>query len=175
MKNSIILSLLGVGLMFVAGGAQAQALLEHAFHSNAVNHCQAFTPGVSNTVRNRVVGVENVGSAPVPVACAFQSEESLIYTLPTELTIHMSNTSAVPVSISCTMLVGYFGEPSQYAVTKTASVPAGSLRGSFVQFTAADNPAPLALTLGDQLIGVNCTLPPGGGLNETELEWNEIL
>ncbi|MGH6610636.1 MAG: hypothetical protein ACRECQ_10285, partial [Burkholderiaceae bacterium] len=73
-----------------SGSVSAQALFDHSFRSNAVNYCQAFTPGSSNTIRNRVIGVENVGSASVAVACAFHSHESLIYTLPRQLTIHTS-------------------------------------------------------------------------------------
>jgi hypothetical protein len=175
MKHLLLSALTCGAVVGFAGATQAGALLEHASHSNAVNHCQAFTPGPSNTIRNRVIGVENIGAAPVAVACAFHSLESLLYTRPREVTIYTSNTGASPVTVNCTMLVGHFGEAGAYAVNRTVDVPANAQRGPHVRFSAADNPAPLSPTLGDHLVGVNCTLPFGGGLNETELVWDEIL
>ncbi len=122
-----------------------------------------------------MIGVENVGSEPVAVACSFQSQEALVYTQPKRLQIYTSNTSLQPIAIACTMLVGYFGEPDLYLVTKSVNVAAQTFRGPVIEFDAGDNPAPLSVTLGDSLIGVNCTLPAGGGLNETKLSWSEIL
>ena len=174
--NRFLLPTLACGLVLgPTGSANAGLLLEHAFHSNAVNYCQAFTPGPSNTVRNRVVGVENIGAAPVAVACAFHSQESLLYTEPRELTLFVSNTGSATISINCTLLVGSFGEPGAYAVSRSATVAGNSVPGQFIRFTAADNPTPAATTLGSQLVGVNCTLPPGGGINDTELVWDELL
>lgn len=174
MRTLLLSVLLSAGLLH-SGPSSAQLLLQHAVRSNAVNHCQAFTPGPSNTIRNRVVGIENVGVAPVTVACAFASHDSIIYTLPTSLRVYTSNATSQPASVSCTLLSGYFGESDAYAVTKTVTVPPATVRGPWIEFNSSDNPVPLSITLGDTLLGINCTLPPGVGLNETNLTWAELL
>ena len=68
---------LAVATVFTAMGAQAasQAYINDA---NAPARCQAFTPGPTNTVRNRVTGSENIGAA-MNVACAFENVSSLDY------------------------------------------------------------------------------------------------
>jgi hypothetical protein len=73
--NTFKLCLLAVvsGLSLHPGHARAVVLTHHLF-ANGVDFCQAFTPGPANTIRNRVVGPENVGTAPINVACDFFSE-----------------------------------------------------------------------------------------------------
>ena len=63
MNNGLKLGLLSVaaGLAMHAGNANAEVAM-HTFSGNAVNYCQAFTPGPANTIRNRVIGAENIGS-----------------------------------------------------------------------------------------------------------------
>ena len=74
MNNGLKLGLLSVaaGLAMHAGNANAELAL-HTISGNAVNYCQAFTPGPANTIRNRVVGSENVGPNAMNVACNFHS------------------------------------------------------------------------------------------------------
>jgi hypothetical protein len=139
--------------------------------ANAVDHCQAFTPGPANTIRNRVVGAENVGTANMNVACNFSSMTNgapggkpphLLY-------MYFSNNSASDITISCTLLTGYQGDSNTYAVTKSAAVPAHAVNTGFLSWAAADNPNASATDLGSYLIGINCTLPPGGVINDTYL------
>ena len=164
-----------LGLAFAASNAGA-TMADHNIDSNAVNYCQAFTPGPANTIRNRVVGAENVGTANMNVACNFSSlwngDENT--SNPTSVQIYFSNTSTADITISCTMLTGWQGASDSYAVTKSVLVPAkaNSDDGYNLQWTAVDNPTPDATDLGNALIGINCVLPPHGVLNDSYVDWN---
>lgn len=170
-----------LGLMSVAAGLALQsgnadaAVANHVLRSNAVNYCQAFTPGPANTIRNRVVGSENVG-ATMNVACNFHSvvNGAAGVTPPTsvELWFANNNTSGT-ITVSCVMLTGYQGQASAYAVSKTTvAIAAGGVDQAPLTWTTADNPTAGATSLGNYLIGVNCTLPTGAVINDTYLTWN---
>lgn len=65
------LALITLATGMVLQSAPAHAIVTgHSVVGNAVNYCQAFTPGPANTIRNRVVGAENIGP-PIAVACDF--------------------------------------------------------------------------------------------------------
>lgn len=175
MNNSIKLALstLVVAMAMQSGTANA-AIAGHVFRSNSVNYCQAFTPGPANTVRNRVVGAENVG-AQMNVACNFHSETNggAGSAPPRSVQIYFSNNSSAAISISCTLLTGYQGQASGYAVTKTVAVPAGSQAVNSLAWSQADNPTAGATSLGNQFVGINCTLPTGAVMNDTYLVWDQ--
>jgi hypothetical protein len=145
-------------------------LATYEYSSNAVNHCQAFTPGPANTIRNRVVGSENVGTAPMNVACNFGTmyNGAAGATPPTSVYVYFSNTSSAAITINCTLLTSYMGSSSAYTVSKSVEVPANSTGADeSLSWTAADNPEEGATNLGDYLIGINCSLPHGGVINDT--------
>lgn len=177
MNNTLKLGLLvaAIGVALPMGSADA-AVVQHTFRSNAVNYCQAFTPGPSNTIRNRVVGAENVGASPIAVACNFHSMTNGTGTSPTGVEMWFSNNSAAPIQITCTLLTGWQGQggTNQYTVTKTTGmIPGGGTVQDFLFWGVADNPNAGATTLGSNLIGINCTLPTGGVLNDSYLNWNQ--
>lgn len=175
MRNSAKTCVLAAALVTTVAAMDAKAVvLEHSFSANAVNVCAAFTPGITNTIRNRVVGVENVGP-PLAVACSFQSMNNILSSDPKRLVLFFSNTSASGFEINCTLLSSSFDSPGGYIVNKSVAVPAGSISAHSIEFTAADNPTPLATTLGSRLLGVNCTLPTGGFINETRVYWDELI
>lgn len=172
-KLGLLVAALGFGL---AAGNAGAVVADHYFDSNAVNYCQAFTPGVTNTIRNRVVGAENIGTANITVACNFSSmwNGADSTTNPTSVQIYFSNNSTANITISCTLLTGWQGAPDTYTVTKSVLVPAKATSddGYNLQWTADDNPADGASDLGNALIGINCVLPPHGVLNDTYVDWN---
>lgn len=162
MNNMIKAGLLTVGLGLTLQASDANAgIANYTSFSNAVNYCQAFTPGPSNTIRNRVIGSQNIG-APIAVACNFQT---MINGAPGSTTLQrinlsFSNGAAAAATVSCTLLTGTsagIGGGANYAVTKSVVVHPGSASG--ITFATADNPTPGATDLGHVLVGVNCTLP----------------
>lgn len=175
MQPTFKLALLSVAACLALNAEDAAAgVTQHSSVANAVNYCQAFTPGPANTIRNRVVGSENVGPNTMNVACNFHSVNNgaLTATNPTSLWMYFSNNSGAPITISCTLMTGWQGSPTAYAVTKSVEVGAGSQAVKFLNWTAVDNPTPGATDLGNRLVGVNCTLPVGAVINDTYVNWN---
>lgn len=177
-------SMLKMGLMTLAIGAafhsanSVAAFSHHEMASNAVNYCQAFTPGVSNTIRNRVIGSENVGTAPIAVACNFHlpvndgDPNGLAAQQPDQVFMGLKNGTASDITVACTLLTGSpdFGLGAAYSVTKNVVVPANS--SNFAAFSAADNPTAGATTLGNYVVGINCMLPPHVTMTFTDLAWS---
>lgn len=175
MKTTVLIAAIAgaTGLLGLPVQANA-AVATHLRVANAVDNCQAFTPGPSNTIRNRVTGAENVGSVPIAVACNFGTSwnGASSNTKLTEVDLFFTNESGAAVTISCTLLTGggahVTGGPA-YAVTKTLNLP--NAYSSQLNWTTADNPTSGATDLGNWMVGTNCTLPPGVTLNTTQVVW----
>lgn len=178
MNSAIKFGLLATGMGLAMHMADAQAIVaSHYFISNAVNYCQAFTPGPANTIRNRVVGAENVGTTPIALACDYHTMQNGAAgaTVPTDLYIYFANDNAsgTTLTVTCTLLTGYQGQSSAYTVTKTTNAIAGGGTAQVgLSWHAADNPTSGATDLGNSRIGINCTLPPGAVANASYLYWN---
>ena len=172
MKAGLLVS--GLGFAMAASNAQA-ALSQHEFDGNSINYCQAFTPGPANTIRNRAVGAENVGSVPINMACSWHSTfGDSGATNPTSLDVYFYNNSSAAMTVTCSMFNGYQsqGGTGQYLSTKTtASIAPGKQVDIFWDKT--DNPNTGATDLGNNLININCTLPPGAVANDTYLYWTQ--
>lgn len=172
--------MLKMGLMTLAiaaafHSAESKAAVTYqVVWSNAVNYCQAFTPGISNTIRNRVIGSENVGAASIAVACnlaSFNNGAAGNAAIDAFVT-YFTNSSAADLVVSCTMLTGTAGNltGTTYAVTKTVTVPAGSYGA--LGWDPSDNPTAGATDLGDSnAVGVNCILPQHATLGLIGYEW----
>lgn len=173
MNNSVKFAALtlAIGSAFAASSSQA-ALVNYVETANAPSNCQAFTPGPSNTIRNRVVGSENIGT-PIAVACAFQKPYSATSTAPTRVDVYFSNNGTSSITINCTLLTGYQGDPGAVAINKSVTLPAGSQSTVFVSYTAADTPSSTDTDLGAEQVGVNCTLPTGGVINDTYVQYQD--
>lgn len=167
-------ALVTVGLVLAASSLPTHAVTAtHTLMSNPTSKCQAFTPGPTNTIRNRVVGSENIG-AKMNVACSFDVlDNGATATAPTAVTMYFANNSSAPITVTCTLLTGYQGESGTYLVTKTtAPIAPGGVDQQSLQWNAGDNPTASATDLGDMLVGVNCSLPTGAVINDSYLDWN---
>lgn len=159
---------IALGTVFLGADANA-ALVAYTSAANAPGRCQAFTPGVTNTIRNRVVGSENIGS-PIAVACDFEVELSNTSTNAVEVEMWFSNNgTAGPLTVNCTMLNGWQGADGAVAVNKSVVVTAGAQ--SDIVFNSDDTPDPSDTDLGFVLVGVNCTLPTNAVINDTYVSW----
>jgi len=152
MKTFVQVAMLGTGLGLALGvSAPAFAETGHYVSSNAVDKCQAFTPGVTNTIRNRVIGAENVGANPIAVACVFELSE--LYGAGTPIVdtvaLYLRNGNLAPIDVSCSLLPGDMVDGLGTVSNSTVTVAAGA--NGLVSFTGPYN------VLG---IGVNCNLPP---------------
>ena len=99
---------IALGAVFASTDSNA-ALVVYGSAANAPGRCQAFTPGPSNTIRNRVVGSENIGS-PIAVACDFEAGVSNTSTNVIAVDMWFSNNgTSGPINVNCTMLNGWQG------------------------------------------------------------------
>ena len=123
MNNILKTSLLTLALGIAVCSANANAAVaNHTTWSNALNYCGAFTPGVSNTLRNRVIGVENTGTSPIAVACNYAS---FFNGAPGNsrlqgVTVFFTNNSAVGAQVTCTLLTGTSGNIHRDGTVRTA-------------------------------------------------------
>ncbi len=149
-------------------GFSPAALAEqsHYVSSNAVDKCQAFTPGVTNTIRNRVAGAENVGAQTIAVACVFELAET--YGLATAtvdtVDVFLKNGSGAAMTVSCTLLPGtnWAGDGVGTLVTKSVDLAAGATGSVEYESEGPWN------VFG---IGVNCNLPPQGTILGTVIRY----
>ena len=163
---------LAIGSVFSATDSRA-AVSVHFSDSNAVNYCQAFTPGVTNTIRNRVIGAENIGTASVALACnyttAHNQNDASNQDLDGVFQVFYNNSTA-SVTISCTLATGTPGFNFGDAYSSTKTVTLAPATAGFINFSGADNPTPTA-TLNNGVVGVNCLLPKNAIATDVELSW----
>jgi hypothetical protein len=161
---------LALGTVFMAADTSA-AMTVYGNVANAPARCQAFTPGVTNTIRNRVVGSENIGDNPLAVACSFETELSAVSTNVLAVLMAFSNNTGSAFNVNCTMLTGFQGESGAIAVNKVTNVPSGDNTAE-VEYSGSDL-AGSPVDLGSVLVGVNCTLPKGAVINDTYGFWGD--
>lgn len=160
-KVALATSLFGLLL-----GASPAALAEqsHYVSSNAVDKCQSFTPGVTNTIRNRVAGAENVGTQTIAVACVFELAETygLSSAAVDEVSVFVKNGSSASMTVNCTLLPGtnWAGDGVGTLVTQTLTLDPG-------EADSVDYDGPYNV-FG---IGVNCNLPPQGTILGTVIRY----
>ncbi len=156
-------TILTAGLGLALGAVAPAHAIGRYITSNGPDKCSAFTPGISNTIRNRVSGAQNVGASPIAVACVFELNEisggsSVNVSV---VNIDMRNDGVSAVNVSCSMLPGSgtFGT----AVTKVVAL-AGSGGTGGANFAGSWD------VFG---IGVNCTLPTDVTIYQTLIEYTD--
>jgi hypothetical protein len=167
LTKSALLTLAVAGGCAAAHDAQT-AVVDHQLNANAPAHCQAFTPGPANTIRNRVVGSENVGPT-MNVACAFEKIHSATAAPVRTVIMVVSSNRDAALPITCTLLTGFQGQLGAVMLNKSVVVLPHTRVA--IEFSALDTSNPADTDLGDDLIGVNCALPTGAVINDTYLYW----
>ena len=177
MKGSIAVGLLVCLAGSAASGTADAAVAQFVRTVNAVDNCQAFTPGPSNTIRNRVTGAENVGTVPIAIACNFAHDQNGAAgnTFIKQVRLFFTNNTGATTTMNCTLLTGpgpngVVGSGAIFASTKSVSIANGTW--GEVTWTQADNPTSGAVDLGNYMVGVNCTLPPNVVFTTTQIIWN---
>lgn len=166
--NVMKVALITTGLGLALGLSAPANAIGRFITSNAVDKCQAFTPGVRNTIRNRVAGAENIGPDPIAVACVFELNElsgggSVDVS---NIQIYFLNGSAAATTVTCTKLTGSSAGSGvalggSQTVT-TPSIAAGAT--SSVSFAAVGSVF---------AVGVNCTIPQNVTIAQTRIEYTD--
>lgn len=82
--------------------------------STMSGNCQSFEPGVTNTLRNRALGVENVGSATAGIACSFEPQVTT-GDAPTSYNMLMLwFQGPVGAVVNCTVVAGHYWSRSTF-------------------------------------------------------------
>ena len=164
------LATLAIGAAFIAAAAQADTMT-YINDANAPAHCQAFAPGPTNTIRNRVTGSENIGAA-MNVACAFENISSFDYGTETFAAgVQIANNGTAALTVTCSELSGYFGDAGVVLNKTTPSIAPGD--SAFVDFTADDTPDEGDTDLGSYAVGIVCNLPTHAVMGETYSDWTD--
>jgi hypothetical protein len=170
MNPSVKASLLtlAISAMFAPVNGNA-AEVPQIIASSAMAHCQSFTPGVTNTIRNRVIGSENTGTKPIGIACAFEVDAGAMTVDGVQsIMLFLNNHGSASFDVSCTAAVGPEGAFS-YFISKTTTVDPGVQNA--VEFTPADDGSE-DVGFGDYLIGLTCVLPPQSIVNDTYVAYS---
>lgn len=131
----------------------------------APNTCQAALPAYEGQIRKRPLSVQNEGTAPASVTCSLAAggaaKRSFIYVNSIDGQAH---------TVSCTVVLGYLGLPRY--VSKSVDVVANG-----VQVILDVVPGDVGRTsdLGSEYVSYSCLLPPGAGLNDTAVFWNQYI
>ena len=166
MKSCVVT--IAIGIAFLVADAHAEPSI-YINDANAPARCQAFAPGPTNTIRNRVTGAENIGAA-MNVACAFESVSSLDDGQPPYAAgVQIANNGNAEFTVTCSELSGYFGDSGVIINKTTGSVAPGA--SEYVEFTAADTPDTGDNDLGYYAVGIVCNLPSHGVIGETYVDW----
>ena len=136
--------------------------------SSAMAHCQSFTPGVTNTITNRVIGSENSGTKNIGIACAFEVDAATITGDGVQsVTLWLNNHGTTAFDVACTLATGPEGAFS-YFISKTTNVaPAEQTPVMFSPEDAGSEDT----GFGEYLVGLTCMLPPKAIIGETDVAY----
>ena len=137
--------------------------------SSSMAYCQAFTPGVTNTITNRVIGSENTGTKNISIACAFEVDSGTMTGAGVQwVSIVLNNHGLDPFDVKCTLATGFEGA-FNFSIAKTTQVDPGVPVA--VVFTPADGGS-ADDGFGDYLVGLTCVLPPKAIVNDTYVAYS---
>ena len=146
-----------------AAGNAAEA--PQVIASSAMAHCQSFTPGVTNTISNRVIGSENTGTKNIGIACAFEVDAATITGDGVQsVTLWLNNHGTTPLDVSCTLATGPEGAFSYFISGTTHVMPSE-------QTPVIIGPDDGATGFGEYLVGLTCMLPPKAIIGETDVAY----
>ena len=169
MNPSVKASLLTLVISAAFAPADGNAFeIPQVIASSAMAHCQAFTPGPTNTIRNRVIGSENIGNT-LAVACAFEVDSGAMTEDGVQsISIVLNNHGTTSFDIPCTMAAGFEVAFTSF-ISKTPTVDPSTQ--TLVDFTPADAGSS-ANGFGEYLVGLTCTLPKNGVVNDTYVSYS---
>lgn len=165
-KASLLTLVISAAFAPAAGNAEE---VTQIIASSAMAHCQSFTPGVTNTITNRVIGSENTGTKNIGIACAFEVEAGPTLTPAgvRQVILWLNNHGTTPFDVSCTLATGPEGAFS-YFISKTTTVAASEQTP--VSFTPEDGGSE-DTGFGEYLVGLTCILPPKAIIGETDVAY----
>ena len=156
---TLITSAAIVGPVALAGEPNRQSV------SHPTGYCQTSLPVFDGNVRKRPLAVQNEGTGVAFVTCSYPSPEGREpgESATTRVWQYFVNTSAAPVTVSCTGVASTNNQDSAQYVTKSRVVNPGAGEQS-ISWYAADFAGMPTVFPNQGAFSVSCGLPPGAGI-----------
>lgn len=131
--------------------------------SNAAGNCQVVDATYGPNVRVKALSLDNLSSSGVWVTCGLMSDKSAAGI--TSLRIFLHNQNSVPVTMSCTAVIGTSASPATYYAKSVAIGPGAENK---IEWTASGDgggivfPHPASIT---------CLIPGNTGITTDEVSY----
>lgn len=134
--------------------------------THPTNVCQSSLPVFDGNIRKRPLAVQNEGTGNAFITCSYPSGEGRAAGISptTRVWQYFVNTTAAPITVSCTGVSGYPGLGNEYIV-KSLELAPNSTNGQISWFAADFSGSPTTFP-GQSMFSTNCVLPPGSGLGQ---------
>lgn len=168
MRYSKSAALAAAAILLPAFSAASHAVVqERIFQAGPTALCQSALPVFDGVIRKRPLAVQNEGSEQAFVTCSFitQGQIAINYAA-----LWAASNDGTAKSLTCTGVTGFKSGPNQF-VTRTIDLPASGIQQSVVwmpfDFVGTSGVFP------SSHFSVSCALPPGAGINQLQLLFNE--
>jgi hypothetical protein len=131
--------------------------------STAAGNCQITDPSVASNTRAKALSLDNLGSNNVWVTCGLMSDKTSAGI--TSFTIWLHNQNSVPVTMTCTAVVGKSSSPATYY---SKSVAIGPGAENQITWTASGDGGGI---LFPHPASVTCRLPSNTGITTDEISY----
>ena len=165
------------GMTLAVAAAYSVPAVAQEYHVNASQpaaRCQSALPVFDTVLRKRPLAVQNEGATSTFISCAFEMDggEATIDNSAILLDTYFTNFGETDTQVTCTAVTGYAGGENEY-VSITVDVPTeiveetdGNAYWTDTDFEGGG--------METSLIAISCNLPPGVGINDTYIWWDEI-
>lgn len=166
MPNLRLTALTLVSVTAAVASQPAHAVLQDVYASGTASSvCTPALPAYEGTIRKRPLSVQNEGATAAFVTCAMLSGN-----LVTRADVYISSIDQQDHIVTCTVVVGYSGV-AQY-LTRQVTARADGERVSLTVLPADFN---RPTTLPSNLVSFSCNLPPGTGINDLRVGWQQDI
>lgn len=158
MSQAIRILVFAAALSLVPLGQATAVEVTSTDFGSAVAACQGALPAYEGTLRKRPLAMQNEGTAPAFISCAFPVENLLW-----RFEVALRSFDATEVTVTCTVVNGYDAGVTVYA-TKTAVLPASGVP-QIMSWVPADFGA--SGSFPSMQVAMTCALPRGASLGRT--------
>jgi len=148
------------------GGDAGAVLRTRSWYANATSYCQSALPVFDGNIRKRPLAVQNESRTSAFVTCSFAAQNTGL----DSVTVFAFNGGDATASFKCTGVTGGAGSVSNQYVAKTVSIPTSTRNG--LAWVPADF-GNGAVIPGSGYFSVSCVLPPGVGINDSLVVFDE--
>ena len=164
-----VLPLVAAAAAILAAPAASAAVVERQEVRLGVRDCQGALPAFEGALRKRPLAIQNEGTIPAFVTCAFEGTNSG-QPGSKRIRVLLRNFGAAAVDVSCTLVDGGPGIFLPTYFTQVTTVAPGPTTIIFATWTRADNGGnPYTYP------AVSCNLPPNVAIPAVQRDYDEDI